>query len=235
MTRLSLQIFGEIALHTAEGAEIPIRLEKERALLVYLALHPGKKLTRSHLSGLLWGGQSDAKARHSLSQALSSLNSRIGLIEPIIERYHNEIVLREDAISTDVAEFQSCADSNHAKEQHRAIELYDTQLLSDFDFEEPHFDDWVYSLGAECQQQIIRAGLGYLSNPQEDEAGERIAIALQLLQVDPLAESVHQALIRLYIETGQKSAAIKQFDSCRDIFRHGGNLWPGALPDWSGA
>ena len=191
MTRLSLQIFGEIALHTADGAEIPIRLEKERALLVYLALHPGKKLTRSHLSGLLWGGQSDARARHSLSQALSSLNRRIGLtepiVEPIIERYHNEIVLREDTVSTDVAEFQSCADSNQAEEQRRAIELYDKQLLPDFDFEEPGFDDWAYSLRAECQQQIIRAGLGYLSNPQEDEADECIAIALQLLQVDPLA------------------------------------------------
>jgi TolB-like protein/two-component SAPR family response regulator len=227
MAWLSLRIFGEIALHTAEGAEIPIRLVKERALLVYLALHPGKKLTRSHLSGLLWGGQSDAKARHSLSQALSSLNRRIGLTEPIIERYHNEIVLREDAISTDVAEFQSGADSNQAEEQRRAIELYDNQLLSDFDFEEPDFDDWAYSLRAECQQQITRAGLGYLSNPQEDEAGERIAIALQLLQVDPLAEPVHQALIRLYIETGQKSAAIKQFESCRDIFRRELDIDPG--------
>jgi DNA-binding SARP family transcriptional activator len=227
MVWLSLRIFGEFSLLTAEGAEIPIRLAKERALLVYLALHPGKKLTRSHLSGLLWGGQSDDKARHSLSQALSSLNRRIGLTEPIIERYHNEIVLRQDAISIDVAEFQSCADSNQPDEQRRAIDLYDNQLLSDFDFEEPGFDDWAYSLRAECLQQIIRAGLGYLSNPVEDGASECIAIALQLLRTDPLVEPAHQALIRLYMETGQTSAAIKQFESCRDILRRELDIDPG--------
>jgi TolB-like protein/Tfp pilus assembly protein PilF len=71
----------------------------------------------------------------------------------------------------------------------------------------------------ECQQQVIRAGLGYLSYPQEEKVNERIAVASQLLRADPLAEPVHQALIRLYMETGQTSAALKQFQSCRDILR----------------
>jgi TolB-like protein/Tfp pilus assembly protein PilF len=227
MARLSLRIFGGFALHAADGAEIPVRLAKERALLAYLALHPGKKLTRGHLSGLLWGDQSNDRARHSLSQALSSLNRRIDLTEPVIERFHNEIVLRENAIATDVGEFQSCVDSNQLQDQRRAIELYDNQLLTDFDFEEPDFDDWAYLLRVECQQQVIRAGLGYLSNPQAEKTNERIAVALLLLRADPLAEPVHQALIRLYMETGQIGAALKQFQSCRDIFRRELDIDPG--------
>lgn len=226
MTRLSLRLFGEFALQDADGVDIHVRLAKERALLAYFALHPGKKLTRSHLAGLLWGEQPDDKARHCLSQALSSLHRRVGLSESTIERYHNEIVLREDAITTDVAQFHSCADSNRPEDQRRAITLYSTRLLSDFDFDEPAFDDWAHALRAECQQKFLHAGLSYLAKPHEDEAGERIPIALQLLQIDPLAEPVHQALIRLYLETGQAGAAMKQFESCRNILRQELNIDP---------
>ena len=197
MAPLSLRLFGGFALYTPRGAEIAVRLAKERALLAYLALHPGKKFTRSHLSGLLWSEQSEEKARHSLSQTLSSLHRALIPTVAGIQRGHSEIVLHEGKVDVDVTEFQSLARSDESKDWRRAVELYDDHLLVDFEFEEPEFEDWAYSLRAECEDQAMRIGLAYLSHSQEDDIRERISVALRLLRTNPIAEPVHQALIPL--------------------------------------
>jgi DNA-binding SARP family transcriptional activator len=67
MPEFNLTLFGGFIISKADGKEIYIANAKERALLAYLALHPGKPLARSHLAGLLWGEQSERRARHSLS------------------------------------------------------------------------------------------------------------------------------------------------------------------------
>jgi len=217
MAQLTLQLFGGFALYSPRGIEIPIRLAKERALLAYLALHPGKKFTRSQLSGLLWSEQSEEKARHSLSQTLSSLRRALNLSDPGIQRGHSGIVLHESKIVVDVAEFQLFARSDERQDWRRAIELYENHLLVDFDFDEPEFDEWTYSLRAECENQAMRVGLAYLSHSQDDDIRDRVSVALQLLRTDPIAEPAHQALIRLHLESNELGAAIKQFESCRAI------------------
>jgi adenylate cyclase len=51
------------------------------------------------------------------------------------------------------------------------------------------------------------------------EASDRIAVAQRLLRVDPCSELVHQALIRVYIESRQRGAALQQFETCRAILQ----------------
>jgi DNA-binding SARP family transcriptional activator len=47
--------------------------KRAKALLAYLALHPGKPQARSKLAALLWEDSSDDNALESLRQALSAL------------------------------------------------------------------------------------------------------------------------------------------------------------------
>jgi DNA-binding SARP family transcriptional activator len=52
------------------------------------------------------------------------------------------------------------------------------------------------------------------------EHGDRdgaIAIALRLLDLDPLQERVHRSLMRLHTEAGQRNTALKQYQHCRAL------------------
>jgi DNA-binding SARP family transcriptional activator len=105
MPEFNLTLFGGFIFSKADGEEIYIANAKERALLAYLALHPGKPLARSHLAGLLWGEQSERRARHSLSQALSSLCGGMGDAGAVINRGKQRVSLQPDAFAVDVAAF----------------------------------------------------------------------------------------------------------------------------------
>ncbi len=47
-----------------------------------------------------------------------------------------------------------------------------------------------------------------------------IRYAGQYLQTDDLAEEIHRQLIILYAATGQRSAALRQFERCMVVLEH---------------
>ena len=216
--RLKLTLFGGFVLCRGDEEEISIPLAKERALLAYLALNAGKHLTRGHLAGLLWGEQSESRARHSLSQSLSSMCRKLGSAADAVRRERQTVTLQENAIDVDVIAFKSWLASKDADHLRRAVEIYNVNLLSDFDFGEPGFDGWAGGFVSECHDQVMQAGIAYLVGEVEgQEASDRLTVAQRLLRIDPCSETVHQALIRIYIEAGQPGAALRQFETCREV------------------
>jgi TolB-like protein/two-component SAPR family response regulator len=218
--RLKLTLFGGFVLCRGDEEEISIPLAKERALLAYLALNAGKHLTRGHLAGLLWGEQSESRARHSLSQSLSSMCRKLGSAADAVRRERQTVTLQENAIDVDVIAFKSWLASKDADHLRRAVEIYNVNLLSDFDFGEPGFDVWAGGFVSECHDQVMQAGIAYLVGEVEgQEASDRLTVAQRLLRIDPCSETVHQALIRIYIEAGQPGDALRQFEACRQVLR----------------
>ena len=61
-----------------DGVPLAFETDKVRALLAYLAVEAGQEQPRQRLAHLLWADQPEAKALHSLSQALSSLRKTLG-------------------------------------------------------------------------------------------------------------------------------------------------------------
>lgn len=59
MSKLDLRLFGGFEARTVDGAPLSFPTKKARALLAYLAIHPGKGHSRSSLAGLLWGGSGE--------------------------------------------------------------------------------------------------------------------------------------------------------------------------------
>jgi DNA-binding SARP family transcriptional activator len=68
---LSLKLLGPFQIEDPPGLELGTR--KIEALVAFLALSAGRLRHRGELAELLWGSSDEAHARHSLSQALSSL------------------------------------------------------------------------------------------------------------------------------------------------------------------
>src|SRR5215469_7625018 len=99
MTTLSLELLGGFRLQTGAGEPVPLPSKKARALLAYLALHPGQAQVRAKLAALLWGDFGDAQARDSLRQTLS-------LVRKALSGDHAQALMAEaDAIVFEPARF----------------------------------------------------------------------------------------------------------------------------------
>src|ERR1700676_1247405 len=123
-----IYLVGTMRAVAPGGEDILPRARKTRALLAYLCLAQGERVSRSRLAGVLWDRSGDAQARMSLRHALSELNSiandRIpGLIE--VDREWVRIDTRACWID--------------------AFEVPDhsERLLEDFDGISPSFDRWL--------------------------------------------------------------------------------------------
>jgi DNA-binding SARP family transcriptional activator len=45
---------------------------------------------------------------------------------------------------------------------------------------------------------------------------ESLAYGQQILSYDPLREEIHRDMIRLYLESGQRALAVRQYERCRE-------------------
>src|SRR5512145_49261 len=76
---LSIRLFGHFQVELGEqDVTATLRTEKERALLAYLVMEPGRSFTREGLAELLWPDRVEAVARTSLRQALLGVRRAIG-------------------------------------------------------------------------------------------------------------------------------------------------------------
>lgn len=215
---LKLQLFGGFKLSTDGGQDIPVRLYKDRALLAYLALNSGKPFPRSFLAGFLWGDQAEDKARHSLSQSLSSICDSLGQSSSAMQRSRKEVLIKSESISVDLAEFFNLAADQSIDNCLNAIELYQEGLLSEVDVSEPVYEEWVTQKRIEAQQCLIDCGLFLLTGADKADISSEVDIAQKLIRVDPYCEIAHQHLIRRYVLSGQFKSAQQHYRSCEKLF-----------------
>ena len=82
----SLHCLGTPALFAVSGEQVPFRTRKHLALLVRLALEPGKQFTRDYLADLLWPEAPPRHANHSLAQGLSVIKAKISREAVVLRR-----------------------------------------------------------------------------------------------------------------------------------------------------
>src|ERR1051325_9806423 len=110
---LELHCFGVPTARLAGGPAPPeVLRRKHLALLVYLALSPKRRRTRAHLVGVLWPETDDARARHSLNEAIRRLRAHVG--EARLASDSDSILLREDALEVDALRYDALLDRSPA-------------------------------------------------------------------------------------------------------------------------
>jgi two-component SAPR family response regulator len=135
-----IELFGGLRVTRGDRCHTRFRTQKTELLLAYLAYflrpHP-----REALMGLLWADAEPSAARHSLSQALSSLRH---VLEPsgvpagaVLAADRIGVGLDPDAVTTDAVEFGGAlraagtsGGAGQASWLGRAVELYRGELLA---------------------------------------------------------------------------------------------------------
>jgi predicted ATPase/DNA-binding SARP family transcriptional activator len=199
---------------------------KSLALLFYLAMKPGRH-SRHSLAGLLWGELPDANALAGLSRSLSDLRSRVGAHLDITT--HNVTFNRKIPYWLDIEVFEGnvrtvLEDAGQQDSRlgvyslREAIALYRGSLLDGFyvrnslAFEEAITieRERLHLLAIQVLRSLIEHDLkiGALHRGIQDGSN--------LLTLDPLHEETHAQLMTLFALSGQRSAALRQYETCRE-------------------
>jgi DNA-binding SARP family transcriptional activator/tetratricopeptide (TPR) repeat protein len=215
---LGLALLGgfEIALHRNTAA-LP---KKARALLAYLCLSD-RPQSRDKLAGLLWPDDSESQARMSLRSALAALRRSLGKESRHLILADTEfIAIAREGLSVDVWEFESLASRESTDDWRRALTLYRGELLEGVRFDAWGFEQWRETERTRLHKLAARVATSLLRNLEQwglhDEAS---VVASRLLELEPLREDVHRALMRIHAARGHPTFALKQFQVCQTMLR----------------
>jgi len=214
MARLRLTLFGGFRARLDSGQALVIAIKKSQALLAYLALPLGQAHPRDKLAALLWGDMQEAQARAGLRQTLYTLRKVLGDPEPL--RLVGETVALEPAlVAADVAAFEEGVARGTREALEEAVALYQGDLLEGLTLQEPPFEEWLLAERLRLRE-LAQDALARLITQQRDAGAldEAVQTALRLAALDPIQESVHRTLMRLYTQLGRRGAALRQYQLC---------------------
>ena len=235
---LILQFLG---LPQIRLGDTPVATDRRKAiaLLAYLSVNdvgnPPQKYSREALSALLWPDYNQAKAFSNLRRTIWEVHQVIRESWLITDR--ESVQLNPEAeIDLDVAHFQGLLSQSHQSNDPTlripllsdAAKLYRNHFLTGFSLKDAFpFNEWVYAESEELRRQLTEA-LNTLSTDYSvlGQAEKAIPYARRLISLDPLNESAHRQLMAIYIQAGQHSAALKQYQTCEQILRKELNLDP---------
>lgn len=231
---LAIRLFGGVEI-VLDGAPLgPFMSAKAPALLAYLAV-TGRPHRRETLAGLLWGELSDAAAANNLRQVLTSLRKAL---EPFLLVTRETVELNPaQHYRLDVAEFTALlapdadlAPAERARRQQTAADLYRGDFLAGFYVRNaPDFEEWMLAQRARYRELALNA-LHALAQ-RHLEAGEYDAAihdATALLALEPWREETHGQLMLALARTGQRSAALAQYQRCRRLLEEELGVEPSA-------
>jgi DNA-binding SARP family transcriptional activator/tetratricopeptide (TPR) repeat protein len=210
MTELSLALLGPPVV-LRDGLPVTFDTRKAVALLALLAV-TGREHSREQLADLLWPEADSAKGRASLRRTLSVTAAAMG---PGLTISRAAVTLELAAVRVDVREFESLIARPDAESLERAVQLYRDDFLSGFVLRGcPDFEEWQVTVSEGLRQALAR-GLQRLVAAciAEGDLERATGHARRWLQLDPLHEPAHQAIIRLHGWAGQRSAAMRQYRS----------------------
>jgi DNA-binding SARP family transcriptional activator/tetratricopeptide (TPR) repeat protein len=204
--RFRLVTLGRIALLAPDGAEDESLATRRRKLALLAVLAMAKRpLTRDRLVEMFWGDQDEARARHSLSDALSHIRRVLG--RGAVATRLSEVVLTEEArLVVDAGELAKAA---AAQDHARVVAVYGGPFLDGVHVDDSaSFDHWVASergrLEALFVQSSERQCLASARGRRWEECG---AIAARWLEAVPM--SADAALYRL---NALKAAGTREAD-----------------------
>ncbi len=234
---LSLRLFGTFGA-TQDGEPLTgFRSNKVRALLAFLAVEAGRNHSRDALSTLLWGEQTESSARASLRSALYNLRRVLSPWAddagdvPFLEIGRHTVTFHADhpLCTVDVAEFEHLvvAYESHLHQDlvhcsaclprlARIVELYRGDFLAGLPLPDtPVFGEWQLNQQEKYHVHVVRA-LDALT-AQQSALGhyEQAAhYARRHIELVPWQESAYRWLMLSLAMSGQRSAALVQYETC---------------------
>lgn len=223
---LRLELLGHHRILLAGSPLNGLVSAKAIGLLAYLSVTRTVH-TRESLAGLLWSRSTERSARASLRMVLSNLRQSVG--QDFFETNRKTVSLtRTSDLWLDVAEFERLTgiQSDDIEESvtawRQAIALYRGDFLEGITVNNaPEFEEWLLVRREYLRKLAVRT-LDNLIRYSIDtgDFADGIDQLSRLLTLDPWREDAHRELMRLLALSGRRSAAIRQYERCRETLSH---------------
>ena len=226
--RFRLITLGRLTLVGAGGEEDAslARRRLKLAVLAVLAL-TRRPLPRDTLLGLFWAEHDEARARHSLSNALSSLRGALG--ERSITTRDADVALDSSApLDVDAIEF---AEAVEQRDFARAVQLYEGPFLEGFHVDDsPTFDQWATRERRRLEAMFLKASAEHCGSLARSRRWtECESVAARWLDAEPLSADAAIYLLNAIKAPGTRSAlarALEEFEALRTRLSHEFELAP---------
>jgi SARP family transcriptional regulator, regulator of embCAB operon len=195
--------------------------------LVALLALSGQPMQRSAVAGILWPDATDERACACLRSALA----RLGHVRGHLLRVTATELSLGQGVRADLREAQACAQRlvvddgplSRADRCGHSEELLSLELLPGW------YEDWVL-LQAEAWRQFRLHALEALSArlSGEDCHARAVSAALTAVAADPLRESARSVLIRAHLAESNRSEALREFETYRQLLRRALGVEPTA-------
>jgi DNA-binding SARP family transcriptional activator len=203
---LTVRLIGGIALEL-DGRELELPGSRRgRALLAWLALHPGDH-ARGSVAARFWPDVLEQSARASLRAALTELRGALGPAAGCLAASRETVGLGGDEgeLWIDVRAFDALLDAGQFAE---AVEIGAGELLTGLD------DEWVLEAR---DQHDRRLGEAFEALAAEAERAGDLAAAVRYSRsaaaLDPLDEEVCRQLIARLARAGERASALAAYES----------------------
>jgi predicted ATPase/DNA-binding SARP family transcriptional activator len=231
---LVLQLLG--AMHaTWQGAPLKFATDHTRALFAYLAVEADTFHMRSQLATLLWPEENETNARHNLRQALFFLRQSLSSVptrDELLTATPTQLHWRNTGSTVDLHAFQQSwqvsQSHHHAPGEYcptclealtQAAAYYQGEFLHGLLLKaNPLFEEWVLFRREQAHHQAMsvlnRLAAHYLAIG--NYAGAQPYAARQVA-LESWHEEGHRQLMSALAAQGQQSAALRQYERCRQI------------------
>lgn len=219
MAQLHISLLGTPQLQLDNA---PIELERRKALALFVYLLVNKiAYSREALATFFFPDVDLSRGLAYLRNTLWTINKTLGDTWLIVERDTVQIA-SQNGLWVDVwafAHYELQVDNLQALQS--AVALYRDDFLRGFSLpDSDQFDEWQFFQAQSFRQRLSdtleKLTRGYITQNRYEEA---IPYARRWVLMDNLNESAHRNLMRLYDWTGQRSAALRQYQTCADLLR----------------
>jgi predicted ATPase/DNA-binding SARP family transcriptional activator len=228
--RLTICLLGPTLIRLDQENVTAFGTDKARALLAYLAVEADRPHRRERLAGLLWPVRPERVARTNLRRALADLRRAIGDREtapPFLHVKRGTIQFNNASDAwTDVTAFKQLlqiASSDRLigleaiQPLAEAVGLYRGAFLEGLSISDSAaFEEWAL-LQQEWLQREALTALSRLAGYYEElgDCESALPYAWRAANLDPWQEEARRRLMRLLTLSGQRAAALAQYEDCR--------------------
>ncbi len=214
-----IELLGGLRVYQEERVITRFQTQKTAALLAYIALHKGRSFPREFIAELLWPDGDPTAIRNRLNQAVSSLRRQLHPpgSDPgyVIDADHSKISINPKTITTDVEGFLvAIKKAQESENEEEEIPSFETAVESyGGDFLDGYYEEWALLERVRLADTYTHA-LSRLIRLYADRGrlSDAIDVASKRLNLDPLEERNHRALMRLYVMANRPQSALLQFD-----------------------
>jgi predicted ATPase/DNA-binding SARP family transcriptional activator len=240
---LHLRLLGQAEVRLAGELVTGFYSGKAQALLFYLAV-TGQTHTRPALAGLLWADIPEADALMNLRQVLTNLRKLVG--DHLTITRQTVAFNRDSDYWLDVEVFQARVESAQqpsprpspsgrgsqasppvwgieggpeVERLRQAVDLYQGDFLAGFYVRDaPLFEEWLLTQRAWLRELVLVTLHKLAANyTYRGDYNNGITAARHLLNLEPWHEEAHRHLMLLLARSGQRSAALAQFQTCCQV------------------